>query len=56
MDDAVARQDTIMQLVAAVRRFGREVPGGPALLAAVDPETLAGKAALHVSWGNGSLE
>jgi hypothetical protein len=85
LDDAVARQDTITQLIAAVRRFGRDVPGGQdlvgahaagydysrtgkpdiawddqeakdglisalvtdalALLAAVDPETLEGKAA-----------
>ncbi|CCQ46224.1 transposase DDE domain protein [Pseudarthrobacter siccitolerans] len=85
LDDAVARQDTITQLIAAVRRFGRDVPGGQdlvvshakgydysrtgkpdiawddqdakdglisalvtdalALLAAVDPEMLEGKAA-----------
>jgi IS5 family transposase len=85
LDDAVARQDTITQLIAAVRRFGRDIPGGQdlltahakgydytrtgkpdiawddpdakdglisalvtdalALLAAVDPETLEGKAA-----------
>ena len=34
LDDAVARQDTITQLVAAVRRFGREVPDGQSLVAA----------------------
>lgn len=85
LDDAVARQDTVTQLIAGIRRFGREVPGGQdlpgthatgydytrtgkpdiawddqdakdglvsalvtdalALLAAVDPETLEGKAA-----------
>ncbi|MDQ0862881.1 IS1182 family transposase [Arthrobacter globiformis] len=85
LDDAVARQDTITQLIAAVRRFGRDIPGGQdlvglhatgydytrtgkpniawddpdakdglisalvtdalALLAAVDPETLEGRAA-----------
>ncbi|MGO4856102.1 IS1182 family transposase [Arthrobacter sp. 2MCAF14] len=85
LDDAVARQDTVTQLIAAIRRFGRDVPGGKelsaahatgydysrtgkpdiawddpdakdslvsalvadalALLAAVDPETLDGKAA-----------
>jgi len=85
LDDAVARQVTITQLIAAVRRFGRDVPGGQelvanratgydytrtgkpdivwddqgakdglisalvtdalALLAAVDPESLQGKAA-----------
>ena len=85
LDDAVARQDSITQLIAGVRRFGRDVPGGLelltiratgydytrtgkpdiawedqeakdglvsalvtdalALLAAVDPENLEGKAA-----------
>jgi hypothetical protein len=85
LDDAVARQDSITHLIAAVRRFGRDVPGGQdlvnthaagydytrtgkpdivwddqdakdglisvlvtdalALLAAVDPGTLEGKAA-----------
>ena len=34
LDDAVARQDTITQLIAAVRRFGRDVPGGQELVAA----------------------
>jgi hypothetical protein len=33
LDDAVARQDAIAQLIAAVRRFGREVPGGQELAA-----------------------
>lgn len=33
LDDAVARQDTITQLIAAVRRFGRDIPGGQYLLA-----------------------
>ena len=27
LDDAVARQDTVTQLIAAIRRVGREVPG-----------------------------
>lgn len=34
LDDAVARQDTVTQLIAAVRRFVRDVPGGKDLLAA----------------------
>ena len=34
LDDAVARQDTVPQLIAAVRRFGRDVPGGKELTAA----------------------
>jgi hypothetical protein len=34
LDDAVARQDTITQLIAGIRRFGRDVPGGRELIAA----------------------
>ncbi|XAS74155.1 IS1182 family transposase [Micrococcaceae bacterium Sec5.1] len=34
LDDAVARQDTITQLIAGIRRFGRDVPAGQDLLAA----------------------
>jgi IS5 family transposase len=34
LDDAVARQDTITQLIAGIRRFGRDVPDGATLLAA----------------------
>jgi IS5 family transposase len=33
LDDAVARQDTITQLIVAVRRFGRDVPGGQEMVA-----------------------
>jgi len=33
LDDAVARQDTVTQLVASIRRVGREVPGAQALIA-----------------------
>src|SRR5205814_8747874 len=33
--DAVATQDTVTQLVAAIRRVGREVPGGAEQIAAV---------------------
>jgi hypothetical protein len=35
LDDAVATQDTVTQLVAAVRRVGREVPGAAEQIAAV---------------------
>jgi hypothetical protein len=35
LDDAVATQDTVTQLVAAVRRVIREVPGGAEAAAAV---------------------
>lgn len=35
LDDAVARQDTVTQLIAAVRRVGRVVPGAGDLVAAV---------------------
>lgn len=32
LDDAVARQDTVTQLIAQVRRVGREVPGAKGLI------------------------
>jgi IS5 family transposase len=35
LDDAVARQDTVTQLIAAVRRVAREVPGAAELIVAV---------------------
>jgi IS5 family transposase len=34
LDDAVATQDTITQLIAAIRRAGREIPGAAELIAA----------------------
>lgn len=34
LDDAVATQDTITQLIAAIRRVGREVPGAAEIIAA----------------------
>ena len=34
LDDAVARQDTVTQLIAQIRRVGREVPGARGLIAA----------------------
>lgn len=34
LDDAVATQDTITQLIAAIRRVGREVPGAAGIIAA----------------------
>lgn len=34
LDDAVARQDTVTQLIAQIRRVGREVPGAKELIAA----------------------
>jgi hypothetical protein len=34
LDDAVVRQDTVTQLIAQVRRVGREVPGAKELIAA----------------------
>jgi IS5 family transposase len=35
LDDAVARQDTVTQLIAAIRRVAREVPGGVEVVTAV---------------------
>ena len=34
LDDAVARQDTVTQLIAAIRRVARQVPGADTLVAA----------------------
>ena len=34
LEDAVATQDTVIQLIAAIRRVGREVPGAGAVIAA----------------------
>ena len=34
LDDAVATQDTVTQLIAAIRRVGRVVPGATAVIAA----------------------
>ena len=33
LDDAVATQDTVIQLIAAIRRAGRDVPGAPEVIA-----------------------
>jgi hypothetical protein len=35
LDDAVATQDTVTQLIGAIRRVGREVPGAPEVIGAV---------------------
>lgn len=35
LDDAVARQDTVTQLIAAIRRVAREVPAGAEVVSAV---------------------
>jgi hypothetical protein len=35
LDDAVATQDTVTQIIAAIRRVAREVPGAPEAVAAV---------------------
>ena len=34
LDDAVATQDTVTQLIAAIRRVAREVPGAAEVIAA----------------------
>ena len=34
LDDAVATQDTVTQLIAAVRRVARDVPGAAVVIAA----------------------
>jgi len=35
LDDAVARQDTVTQLIAQIRRVGREIPSAQAMVAAL---------------------
>jgi DNA-binding winged helix-turn-helix (wHTH) protein len=35
LEDAVATQDTVTQLIAAIRRVSREVPGAAAVIGAV---------------------
>jgi hypothetical protein len=41
LDDAVARQDTVTQLIAQIRRVGREVPGAKELIATECPRLAA---------------
>jgi hypothetical protein len=51
LDDAVARQDTVTQLIAAVRRVGRDVPGAGRLIPTVctgHDYTLPGKP--RIAW------
>lgn len=50
LDDAVARQDTVTQLIAAVRRVGREVPGADALIAAVCEFDYAQPGKPQIAW------
>ena len=38
LDDAVARQDTVTQLIASIRRVTREVDGAPALVPRLQPK------------------
>ena len=37
LDDAVARQDTVTQLIAAIRRVARDVPAATDIVAEVRP-------------------
>lgn len=53
LDDAVATQDTVTQLIAAIRRVGREVPGAGEVIAAAcsaHDYTDAGKPA--IAWND----
>jgi IS5 family transposase len=42
LDDAVARQDTVTQLIAAIRRVAREVPAGAEVVTAVTTVSTSG--------------
>jgi hypothetical protein len=57
LDDAVARQDTVTQLIAAIRRVGREVPGAKDLvgvhctrLAALSGQDYASPGKPRIAW------
>jgi hypothetical protein len=50
LDDAVARQDTVTQLIAAVRRVGREVSGADALIGQVCSFDYSASGKPRIAW------
>jgi hypothetical protein len=50
LDDAVARQDTVTQLVAQIRRVGREVPGAAAVVAALPGHDYSKPGKPDIAW------
>ena len=50
LDDAVARQDTVTQLVAQIRRVGREVPGADMIVAGLPGHDYAKPGKPDIAW------
>jgi transposase len=50
LDDAVARQDTVTQLIAAVRRVGRDVPGADTVIARVCAFDYSASGKPRIAW------
>ncbi|WP_134172328.1 IS1182 family transposase [Cryobacterium psychrophilum] len=50
LEDAVARQDTVTQLVAQIRRVGREIPGADVLVSALTGHDYAKPGKPDIAW------
>ncbi|MDJ1372803.1 IS1182 family transposase [Gulosibacter molinativorax] len=50
LDDAVARQDTVTQLVAQIRRVGREIPGADTIVAGLPGHDYAQPGKPDIAW------
>lgn len=50
LDDAVARQDTVTQLVAQIRRVGREIPGADKVVAGLPGHDYAKAGKPDIAW------
>jgi hypothetical protein len=50
LDDAVARQDTVTQLVAQIRRVGREVPGAASVVAGLPGHDYSKPGKPDIAW------
>jgi len=50
LDDAVARQDTVTQLVAQIRRVGREIPGADMIVASLPGHDYAKPGKPDIAW------
>ena len=50
LDDAVARQDTVTQLVAQIRRVGREVPGAAVVVASLPGHDYSKPGKPDIAW------
>ena len=50
LEDAVARQDTVTQLIAQIRRVGREIPGADLLVAALTGHDYSKPGKPDIAW------